>query len=566
MNFFRTKAEKYAGLWRVIVLLWFSGTALRTSALTAVNDSVATLPKTSITITVLTNDLVSRTNSTAVLRVSQPAHGQVVINSIPASHAELTPLFQFAATQLSNTVRQVVATNLYPWYLTNGVWLVIATNTPAYPDYNWIGGFFPGSLWLIYEHSGDTNFSNWAQRWQSALAPEQYSTAADDVSFMINPSYGNGYRITGNPAYKSILLQTCRSFTNRWNRVAGCLADDRLLTPPPFEVIMDTMVNTEIFFRPDLGMDTNMLFMANSHAGRTLTNHLRADGSIFHRVIYDGVTNGSVLSKDNRVPIGALDTWARAQAWATHAFPLLYRNTGDGRYLDTAKKVADFYITNAPADYVPYWYYPSNSVNTNLLRDSSAAAATLSGLLDLSQLVTNAADGAKYWQAAHNLFTSLGSTNYLAMNTTNTILLHGNPVDANFDTSLIYGDYYFVESLKRFNDVFNQTTLTYIPATNFAGTDTFTYQACDSSGATATATVTVTVGMTAQISLSSAKQWPAISFPTSSGDNYFVQYLNSLAPPANWLVLATNIPGSGTVVSITDTNPPNQRFYRVGTQ
>jgi hypothetical protein len=441
------------------------------------------------------------------------------------------------------------------------VWRSLQTNTAANPDGNWIGGFFPGSLWLVYEYSADPNFSNWAQSWQAALAPEQYSTAADDVSFIVNTSFGNGYRITGNPAYKSILTQTCRSFTNRFNPVVGCLADDQLLTPPPFEVIIDTMVNTEIFYRPDLDLDTNILSMAVSHAGRTLTNHLRADGSTFMRVIYDGVTNGSVLSKDNRVPIGPLDTWARGQSWATHAFPLLYRHTGDGRFLETAKRVADFYISNAPPDYVPYWYYPSNGVTTGLLRDSSAAAVTLSGLVDLSQLVLDDAEGAKYWQAAHNLFVSLSSTNYLAANTTNAILLHANPVDANKDTSLIYADYYFIESLKRFNDVYNQVSLTYIPDADFTGVDSFTYQACDSSGAVSTATVSVSIGFVAQISLSPATHLPEISFPASPGKNYSVQYLDWTLSGTNWQVLATNI--SGSFPSVTDTNPANIRFYRV---
>ena len=487
------KTMKLATLWLAVLSLLSCWSATAADALTTVDDLAATLPDTPIVIAVLTNDAVSTSNATAILRVTQPLYGRVIRNFTPASHAELTPLFQFAAAQLSNTVVQVAITNMYPWYLTNGVWRSIPTNTLADPDQNWIGGFFPGSLWMIYEYTGDTNFSNWAQMWQAALAPEQYSTAKDDVSFIINSSFGNGYRITGSPDYKNILTQTCRSFTNRWNSIVGCLADDQLLTPPPFEVIIDTMVNTEIFYRPDLDPDTNMLAMAISHAGRTLTNHLRADGSTFMRVVYDGVTNGSVLFKDNRVPIGALDTWARGQSWATHSFPLLYGHTGDGRFLDTAKKVADFYINNAPADYVPYWYYPSNGVQNDLLRDSSAAAVTLAGLLELSQQVTNDADGAKYWLAAHNLFVSLSSTNYLAMSTTNAILLHGNPVHANTDTSLIYGDYYFVESLRRFNELFNRTTLTYIPATNFTGTDTFTYQACDSSGAVSTATVTVTV-------------------------------------------------------------------------
>jgi unsaturated chondroitin disaccharide hydrolase len=561
MKFTGIIALKPASRWRFVLSLLICCNIVRADTPAAVDDFAFTLPNTSVVIAPLTNDFVS-TNSTAILRVTQPVHGRVVINSIPASHAELTPLFQFAATQLSNTVVQVALTNQYPWYLVNGVWQNNVIN-----DNDWISGFFPGELWLIYEHTGDTNYRTWAVQWTAAIATEQFSTNTDDVGFMINTSFGNGYRLTGNPDYKAVLLQTAQSFSNRFNSVVGCLADDQLLTPPPFEVIMDTMMNSELLYvAHDLGGDANLLNIAVSHAGRTMTNHLRTDGSTFHRVIYDGVTNGSVLVRDNRAIPGPFDTWARGHAWATYGFTMAFRESGDTRFLDTAKKAADFYIANAPPDYVPYWYYPSNGVNTNLLRDSSAAAITLSGLLDLSRQVTNAADGAKYWLAAHNLFVSLSSTNYLAVNTTNAILLHGNPVDFDTDTSLIYGDYYFIESLKRFNDVFNQTTLTYMPATNFTGTDTFTYQVCDSSSVTSTATVTVTVGLAAQISLSPMTHWPAISFPTSAGKNYFVQYLDSLSPQTSWNVLATNIPGSGSVISITDTNPPERRFYRAGAE
>jgi hypothetical protein len=141
--------------------------------------------------------------------------------------------------------------------------------------------------------------------------------------------------------------------------------------------------------------------------------------------------------------------------------------------------------------------------------------------------------------------------------------------DADTDTPLIYGDYYFIESLKRFNDVFNQTTLTYIPPTNFTGTDTFTYQACDSGGNCATATVTVVVSpaatniFAAQISLAPDTHWPTISFPTSTGQLYYVQYRDDLAAGA-WSILATNLAGSGAALSVTDTNPAPRRFYRVG--
>lgn len=561
MKFPVITAPKLATPWRAGLLLLLVGGAGPAGALTAVDDSVETLPNAAVTISVLADDLVSSSNAAAILRVTQPAHGRVVINSTPANHAELTPLFQFAATQLSNTVVQVASTNLYPWYLTNGVWVGRAVD-----DNNWISGFFPGALWLVYEHNGDTNYRVWAEQWMAAIAPQQFSTNTDDVGFVFNPSYGNGYRLTQKPEYQAVLLQAAESLTNRFNsKVRGF--GTSISPPPDYEIIMDTMMNTELLYHAhDLDEDTNLLRLAVAHAGTTMTNHLRADGSTFHRVVYNANTGG-VLFKDNRtLPGQPLDTWARGQAWATRAFPMVFRETKDPRFLDAAKKVADFYIANAPADYVPYWYYPSNGVNPNLLRDSSAAAITLSGLLDLSQQVTNAADGAKYWLAAHQLFASLSSTNYLAVNTTNAILLHGNLVDNDTDTSLIYGDYYFIESLKRFNEVFNQTTLTYIPATNFTGGDTFTYQVCDSSGSVSTATVNVTVGLVAQISLAPGTRLPAISFPTSAGENYFVQCLDSLEPAANWLGLATNIPGSGSVVSITDTNPPARRFYRVGVE
>jgi Glycosyl Hydrolase Family 88/Bacterial Ig domain len=550
----------------LIPLLLLGSGVFRADALTAVDDSVATLPNSPLVIAALTNDFILANNPAAILRVTQPAHGRVIINSTPVTTAELTPLFHFAAVQLSNTVAQVANTNLYPWTtLTNGSWSTAPAN-----DNNWISGFFPGALWLIYEHTGDTNYRAWAENWMAGIAPMQFSTNTDDVGFVINTSFGNGYRLTGNPDYKSVMLQAAQSLSNRFNPFVGCLADDRLLdtatNPPPFEVIMDTMMNSELLYGAyDLGGSTNLYNMALSHAGRTLTNQVRADGSTYHLVIYND-TNGAVLYRGNRAIDPPLDTWARGQAWAIHGFTTAFQETGDTRFLDTAKRAADFYINHVPSDYVPYWYFQSNGIPPiPPLRDSSAAAITLSALLELSQLATNSSDGAKYWLAARHIFNSLSSTNYLAQGTASSgILLHGNSVDAQTDASLIYGDYYFIEALKRFNDFYSHTTLTYIPDPNFSGNDTFTYQVCDSSGASSTATVTVTVGVIAQISLSPVTHWPVISFPTSGGGNYFVQYLDSLLPDASWDVLATNISGSGAVVSITDTNPPARRFYRVG--
>jgi len=559
---------KLGGLWFLVLLPFLFCNKLQAQSLTAVDDFVSTPANAPIVIAVLTNDLVVTSNQTAILRVTQPAHGKVIINAGSNSNAELSQLFQFAAIQLSNTVVQVADTNLYPWVtLTSGAW---QTESPG--DNAWISGFFPGALWLIYEHTGDPNYRMWAENWMGAIAPEQFSTNTDDVGFMINPSFGNGYRLTGNPDYAAVLLQAAQSLSNRFNPSVGCLADDLLLdtdtNPPPFQVIMDTMMNAELLYAAcDLGGGTNFYNMALSHAGRTLTNQIRADGSTFHMVIYND-TNGAVLYQGNRVDIPPPDTWARGHAWAIHGFTTAFQETGDPDLLNAAKQVADFYISQVPSDYVPYWYFQTNGTPPSPpIRDSSAAAITLSALFELSQLATNSADGTRYWQAALNIFNSLSSSNYLAQGSGSSgILLHGDSVDTQTDASLIYGDYYFLEALKRLNELYDQTSLTYVPDTNFTGTDVFTYQACDSSGASSCATVSVLVGPPVPnptIAVSSAGI-VTISFPTSAECSYFVQYANSLTAPVSWSVLATNIAGTGSAWSITVTNNVSQRFYRVG--
>jgi unsaturated chondroitin disaccharide hydrolase len=89
--------------------------------------------------------------------------------------------------------------------------------------YGWTSGFFPGSLWYIYEITGDDKWKEEATRWTEALDTIQYWSGNHDVGFMINCSYGNGYRLTGNEAYKSVLIQTANSLLKRYNPVVKSL-------------------------------------------------------------------------------------------------------------------------------------------------------------------------------------------------------------------------------------------------------------------------------------------------------------------------------------------------------
>jgi unsaturated chondroitin disaccharide hydrolase len=536
------------------------------------DDLAVTSSNLAVTISVLTNDI-DTNNQLGILQVTAPAHGTATINSNPAVLTpELQGLFQFAAVQLSNTVKQVNNTNLYPRRtLANGTW----TNSNVT---DWIVGFFPGEMWYLYEQTGDTNFLKWAREWTAGIASQQHVTNTDDVGFMIDTSFGNGLRITGDTNYRSVVITTAQSFTNRYNAIIRSLADDENLPPTNFQTILDTMMNAQLLYHAaDLTTNTNFSFKAYNHQLRAMTNQIRADNSTFHMVMYSTV-NGALTFQGTRAGLDNSSTWARGHAWAIYAFTAGYHETGYLPFLDAAQRVSQYYIdtvlSNVPADYVPYWDF--DATGTNQPKDSSAAAITLSGLIQLSQVTTNLTNAALYWGEAHNIFESLASTNYLAQGTTNSsILLHGTgntPVlpDPEVDVGLIYGDYYFVEALRRFALVYGRNTINYTPNPGFTGTDTFTYQVCDDAGQTATATVTVVVqpggappSFTAAASFEPAGHAPIISFQTTSGYLYSVQYRDADGTPGLWTALTTNMVGSGSTMSVTDAVPPTARLYRV---
>jgi hypothetical protein len=133
-----------------------------------------------------------------------------------------------------------------------------------------------------------------------------------------------------------------------------------------------------------------------------------------------------------------------------------YRETGDARFLDEARAVADFYTghANMPDDGVPYFDFDAPSLpNVQNHRDASAAAIATSALLELSQHAPGEASS-RYRAFALKTLTSLSSPAYRAAPGTNGhfLLMHavGNyPINDEIDVAINYADYYYLEALTR---------------------------------------------------------------------------------------------------------------------
>lgn len=328
-----------------------------------------------------------------------------------------------------------------------GAWSTVKIN-------DWTSGFFPGTLWYLYAYTRDPELRAQAERWTLPLADIPKGKYSHDLGFQFNTSFANGYRFTGEERFRAPALNAARLLAGRFNPTVGAIKSWDWTDPKrPYPVIVDNMMNLELlYWGAKNGGDAAWKPLAATHARTTQVNHVRADGGSFHVVVFDPAT-GAALERITHQGYADSSTWARGQAWLVYGFTLSYRETGDPRFLATARRVADYALARLPADGVPCWDYQAPGCPATAERDASAAAIMASGLLEMSTYVPGA-DGARYRGAAERILASLSSPAYLARGTGQpAVLLHsvGNhPKEQEIDVGLVYADYYYVEALLRY--------------------------------------------------------------------------------------------------------------------
>lgn len=320
----------------------------------------------------------------------------------------------------------------------------------------WTSGFFPGSLWYLYEHSRDPEILALAKKRTESVRREKDNVGDHDIGFKIYCSFGNGYRLTGDTSYLPVMVDAANTLIRRFNPKVGCTRSWGKLDDMtnPFLVIIDNMMNLELLFWATKHTGDSTYFnIAVTHADSTMKHHYRPDGSSWHVLEYDPNT-GAVLKKRTAQGYSDESSWSRGQSWGLYGYVMTYRETGYSRYLDHATRIADYLVNhpNYPADGVPYWDYNAPDI-PDALRDASAGSIMASALLELSGMVDH--DRAtRYSDAAFKILRSLSSDPYRAAPGTNHnfLLKHGvgnMPSGTEIDAPLSYGDYYYLEAVLR---------------------------------------------------------------------------------------------------------------------
>ena len=314
----------------------------------------------------------------------------------------------------------------------------------------WCSGFYPGTMWYLYEYTGDEQILALAKKHTEQLAPLQWYTKNHDIGFQIFCSYGNGYRLTGDKSYEKVIRNASSSLISRYNATVGSIRswDSRKWK---YAVIVDNMMNLEmLMWTANKAKSDKLRKIAITHANTTMRNHFREDFSSYHLLDYNP-ENGEVLRRQTVQGYADDSRWARGQAWGLYGFTMMYRFTKDAAYLKQAEGIADMIISYLPKDGIPYWDFNAPDI-PKALRDASAGAIIASALIELSHYLPEKSD--KYLAIAERQLRTLASKEYLAPAGTNGnfILRHSVghlPGNSEVDVALTYADYYFIEALMR---------------------------------------------------------------------------------------------------------------------
>ena len=284
---------------------------------------------------------------------------------------------------------------------------------------------------------------------------------------MMYCSYGNARRILKTDKCDALLMQTASTLCKRYHEGLGLIRSwGKTDEKANFLVIPDNLMNLELLEwagseskkekgkgKKYGGVDFGKVAM--SHADVTMKHHYRPDGGCYHVLDYDQETK-QVKGIQRGQGASCETAWSRGQSWSIYGYTMMYRSTGHVRYLDFAKKLADFAIghPNMPADGIPYWDYQAPNIPDEE-RDTAAAAVLGCGLLKLSAQCAQKGDAvraARYREAALKIAKSLSSEAYFAKpgEIGGFVLKHAvgsKPDKAEVDVPLNYADYYYLELL-----------------------------------------------------------------------------------------------------------------------
>lgn len=341
---------------------------------------------------------------------------------------------------------------------------------PQCDNVQWTNGFWPGEVWLSYEHTGDGIFAEAANKMvDSFLHRIEHKIVVDhhDMGFLYSPSCVAAYKLTGNAkARKAALLAADQLISRFQERGEFIQAWGKLGADDNYRFIIDCLLNLPLlYWASEETGNESYRSIALKHTATCVRYSFRSDYSSFHTFFMDPET-GKPLRGETCQGYKADSSWARGQAWGVYGLALSYRNTGDTAYLDLFEKVSQYFLERLPGDLIPYWDLVFTSGDEP--RDSSSASIVASAFLEAADAFKQLGESEKsvyYTRLAKQLLKAMYDHCMIReVKDGIGLIQHGtyskkSPYNTcnpeGIDECVSWGDYYWMEALTRLSGKWN---------------------------------------------------------------------------------------------------------------
>lgn len=309
----------------------------------------------------------------------------------------------------------------------------------------WTNSFWAGIMWQMFDETGDSVYKEYAVSIERKLQKSMYSlnTPAHDIGFWYLLTGVENYNHTGDIESHSDSLLAANILMSRFNINMNAI---RAWDGEGKEgiVIIDSMMNIPLLYwaSKEVG-DNRYETVANIHADTIRKNFVRSDGSVCHILRFDTKT-GELVEECDGQGYAPGSSWTRGQGWAIYGFAQSYEWTKNIEYIETAKKVADYFISEAEKDDYKIksdFRQPEDYV----LFDSSAAGVAACGMIEIYKHTNEN----KYLDAAKELVIACDE-HFCPWDDENDEALLNFASERTNDPkhrALIYGDYYFFRAV-----------------------------------------------------------------------------------------------------------------------
>ena len=219
------------------------------------------------------------------------------------------------------------------------------------------------------------------------------------------------------------------------------------------EFIIDCCMNLPLlYWAAETTGDKKYYDMAATHIQKAGEYMVRDSGATHQNFKIDIRTGEPIkgwTSQGDGNPDGC---WSRGQSWAIYGLPLSYTFTGDGSLLEQAKNVANYFLNRLQSDFCANWDFLYTEDGDQ--RDTSAVSITACGLLELAKQLPLSDPDREIYESAAVFLTAKLIENYMYREDegSNALLkagVYAFKTGLCVDEPVIWGDYYFMESLVR---------------------------------------------------------------------------------------------------------------------